>query len=872
MNAKKTSSEKLVRAQHRARRWLPLLAVIAVGLAVTLGLLWLAHPAVAPVADWHRLRLGWLVGLAVTMAGAMVLWRNRPRTLVRSAAEIDATLSTHNRLETATALQDVEDPIARAQRAETERFLEQSRVPRRRYALAVMACLVAFLALAHLATLICWTRPVKPDATAKAAPQAEETAKKPKSNEPSATIDWVSPESETSATAIEEVALEAQMTSTSGLTNAVLEIDVNGEHRLSQPVTDDIAKAGKHTIKPSIYLDQLNVKTYDIVSYHLAARRVAAGALPPTVSPVQFVQVKPMREDTFICKGGDQPSKCFNYVTALKAAQLRLMKDNFTLAHAEVSHADDEWRQENSRVGDNQNQLATRTADVIELMRTNGYPEQIMGLVRESRPLMADAGGKIEKQQNVPALAPQGRALGYLTEVEKYLANSIKLAGASLQPKAQDPFQRPKNLELKTHPLTRAGKLDALAAEQSRLAGDLAAGATNVNVAVADEMTGAEPVTGTPSERQAEIKRRIGDFLNDPTILPDALKHLEASDNLAGKSQDRIDQKDFTAASEPAAEAARELRQTAAALRAGGNQAAKNQLADALLQLSAAAGNVRRASQAKSDAEALEELKKAEDAVREAAKQLAAEAGRQGTSGATNAAGRLDAMAKLLDSDSLKQMLAQSQQSPRDSAQGEALAKRLEELSEHAGQLRNPGPASRQDVARLIDRLQRTQTNLKNLASHCINPGMAPGNGKAGSGPGNGPASDPVAHARASDPSLAEMQRMETGQLLDALRLGGMDSRSAIGQTRPLTQLDGILRRVSQTKTEPEALAPLVFEIDPPLTGLIQSLQTTLTGMRRSFQLASKENAEAPSEYREAVADYFEQVSRDYEPAKDDVK
>ena len=130
--------------------------------------------------------------------------------------------------------------------------------------------------------------------------------------------------------------------------------------------------------------------------------------------------------------------------------------------------------------------------------------------------------------------------------------------------------------------------------------------------------------------------------------MADALKHLQSGDDLAGKSQEHIDQNDFAAASEPAAEAARELHQTAEALRAGGNQAAKNRLADALLQLSAAAGNVRRAPQAKTDAEAAAELKKTEAAISEAAKQLAVEAQRQQENGVTNAAARLDDMAKML--------------------------------------------------------------------------------------------------------------------------------------------------------------------------------------------------------------------------------
>ena len=94
----------------------------------------------------------------------------------------------------------------------------------------------------------------------------------------------------------------------------------------------------------------------------------------------------------------------------------------------------------------------------------------------------------MSSRKTSPRSQPQGQALGYLTEVEKYLKNSIKLAGAkSTQPKADDPFQHPKNLDLKTHPLTRAGKIDALAKAQSQLAGDLATGNTNSTIKLASE-------------------------------------------------------------------------------------------------------------------------------------------------------------------------------------------------------------------------------------------------------------------------------------------------------------------------------------------------------------------------------------------------
>ena len=331
MNTQNYSSEKFVRGQHRASRLAPVLGVIAFGLAVTLALLWLCHPSFQPVGDWWRLRAVWLAGLAVTLAGAAVIWRARRRSLLGTAAEADSAFSTLNRLETATALKTAQDAMARAQRAETEDFLRQARLPLRRGWLTTFGVLAVLLASAHLATLICWARLAHTDLSAKAPPPktVEQKHSPTPPAIPSASIDWISPESESSATAIEEVPLEAQAESDTGLRDAVLELEVNGTHRLSQPLPDDLTKAGRHALKLSIYLDQLEVKTYDMVSYHLSARRIFADKLPPTSSPVQFVQVKPMREDTFVCAGGDQPSKCFDYVTALKAAQLRLMKANF---------------------------------------------------------------------------------------------------------------------------------------------------------------------------------------------------------------------------------------------------------------------------------------------------------------------------------------------------------------------------------------------------------------------------------------------------------------------------------------------------------------------------------------------------------------
>jgi hypothetical protein len=902
MKSNHPSSARIVRSQHRAARFIPLLSVLAIGLAATLTALWVGHPTFAPVGNWKSIGTAWAAAIIGIGIVAAILWQTRRRTVLRSAAEVDAAFGTQNRLEAVTALHEAENPMARAQREETEQFLQQTGLaPRRRGLTALMLC-TAVLAFAHLATLVCWTRPLPHDPTAKSE-SLEEKSEKKTEEQFTASIEWQSPESEAVATAIEEVPLEAGADSTTGLRDVVLEVAVNGEQKLSQPLKDDLSKPGEHALRLSIYLDQLEVKAYDVVAYHLRAQRISKSKLPPTVSPVQFIQVKPMREDTFICAGGDKPNKCFNYVTAIKASQLRLMKENFTLANAEISKDGDEWKTENTRVGTDQNDLATRTEELIQLMGGNNYPSPILDLVRQSQPLMTEAGGKILKTENQPALAPQGKALGYLTEVEKYLQHQISLAGQNQQPKASDPFQKPKNTELKNRPLTRAAKVEALAKEQSQLAGDLASGNTNSPVQLPTEnaKSDSNEITGSPGERQAEIKKRIEELLEDPGFDTESLKHLQSSDELAGKSQEQIGNQDLAAASEPAAEAARELQQTAAALRASDGRKTKNELADALLKLASAANSARKAPQAKSDAEAAAQLQKTADAMREAAQRLEEEARRQEANGSRNNAERLNEMAKQLREGALKEMQAQAQQSPRDAAKSEALARKLDQLADRAAQLRNPGQPSRQELARLIEQMQRTQANLNNLASQCSSPGSAatspnsatpsPGS-STGSAPGTGmaraefaapPSSSPttqggpnqsgagqtkpfgtITHARAHEPSRDELREQFAENLLHELNDQTLDAMGMLPSTGEVKEVRAILKKNADVPPNTGNVVAFAAEINPPLTGLITILRQELKQFQRQHRLNDPQIAQAPPAYRPAVAEYFEELSRDY--------
>ncbi|MEO7297533.1 MAG: hypothetical protein ABI042_03030 [Verrucomicrobiota bacterium] len=856
-----SSTERFISEQHRRDQAIPPLTAVVVILSVTLLVIWMLHPSFAPVEKWRWLRASWIAGISLAFVTSLTIAKLRRRTLLNSAAKLDEKLDASARLETATALQHEENPLARAQRNETEKFLQQTPLPSRRRMLPTLGALVVLLTLAHAVTLICWTRSIK-SIDGKVAASATEKKETPAR----ASIEWNSPEVETTAVAIEEVPLESIADSTRGLTNVVLEIAVNGEPKLTQLLPAlELKQAGRHPLKTSIYLDRLEVKTYDMISYHLRAQRVDGSQLPPTVSPVQFVQIKPMREDTFVCAGGDKPSQCFNYVSALKAAQLRLMKENFALAHAEISRSNRDWSEANVRVGDEQKLLAEKAAEVIALMATNNYPAQIFTLVEQLQPLMTQAADKIQKQENQPALPPQGKALGLLTEVEKYLLNSIKLAGTSTQPPANDPFKKAKNLELKKHPLTKAGKIDALAKEQSRLAGDLARtdSASAIKLPAPDAKD-ENAIGGTPAEQQTEIKRRINEFLKDEAMEPDALKHLQESYSSAGVSEQRLAEGDIPGAREPAAETARELQQTASALRAAGKQSAKNKLADALRELAAAAETARRASTLGSDAEAREQTEKTQKAVEEAARRLAEAAREQQEQGATNAAARLSEMAGLLESESLKQMLNDSRAKPRDAKTAEALASRLDQLAERAAKERNTSGLSRSELTQLTEKLDRARVNMQRLASSCSNPNSS------SLGDPKGGAVNPDANFASKDgwlPSrLGKKQQRLASELMDDLREGALDALSVVPSSNELADLRKALRGGSVN--DDKKLVELVSTIDLPLEGLIRLLRSEITQTRRIHQLTTQEIEQAPLAYRPAVAEYFEKLSKDYQPAK----
>jgi hypothetical protein len=850
MNANQNTVEQLLRQQRRWNQYAWSLIVMAAGLAITLAFEWHRHPSLARVEKWGQLPRWWIGGLAVTLVAALIIYFLRRKGVLQAAQAMDARWETKNRLETAAALSSAPDALARAQREETAGFVEQAHLRSREVALEWLGGLVALLALAHLLVFASWARPwdgIVNGSHNNLAAKNEETAKPKPTTDTTrlASIEWNSPEEEIKAAAVEEVPLEAVADSARGFHDAVLDISVNGETKAHTPIElAELKTAGAHTIQTSIYMDQLGVKPYDIVSYSLHAQRNGIQKASEIVSAVQFVEIKPLREDVHECPPTQNPGKCFNYITAIKSAQLRAMKENFVLAHSELSHDNDDWKDENQRVGGDQKTIAEKTGDVIVLLAGNGAPEEILGLIRQAKPEMADAAQKISATENEPALAPQGKALALITQVEKYLGKSVRQAPSLVQ-KVPDPFDK-KALELKRRDMTPAGELEILAKEQARLADDLVTTNAGTEISATDSKPDPEKITGTSAEREHQINQRVGTLLDATNFPAEVTQHLAEGRKQAQMSLLSLDMDDVVAAREPAATSARELRLAADAMKRAAEQVAKNELADTLRALSDAAGGARITPAQISDAAARQQASNVMNQVQNTARNLTEAARQQQEMGSAQVAAQLNELAKALAAADVQKALQQLREQPRDPDVARNAANKLQDLADRAGMMRHAGPLSPVELARLAERLERAHANIQRLAaqnSTAKSTGSSPGNISIG---GSG-----------SFPS----------EIVSDVRESVLEAVPALPQSLQLGELRQQIRESPIPGADGGNVTVFLEKIDPPLEDVIKLLRIEIAGNQRPYQLTEEEMAQAPAGYRLAVDAYFEQLSRDYQTA-----
>lgn len=535
-------------------------------------LVWAGAAALAAQAWTGAARLGWHGWSAhwgwVPAALALVIladWfrRSRRRTETAIARELDARWQLQARLETAVELADKESAVAAAQRAEAARQADGRGATGAwawRGGLALLVVMLAFFAAENAVLLIQSLR-------ARAAGAAAD----PK-EEPRGAFIWKSPEPQIMAMALEEVPLTAYAESNTGFRSVTLEVEVNGERAPSRPLdVVALAQPGGHDVELSLYLDELGVKEFDVVSYHLSGVPAADEARPAVVSALQFIQIRPVRRDP-----GLQPATgdgaLISMIRQVKGAQMHLLQQTFALAHASALSRETLWQTENTRVATEQDALAVRAGEARVLAAERNAPALATRNLEQTQNLMKEAAGLIAGSDTARAPASQHRAIALLAELEQLFGRAI-----SGPPVTSDPFRDLQRDELPRREATLAGELAALAQRQQQ-----------ANRERRGDGTDPSGLGSGPADEQAAIAREAAQLLQAGGLDDAVRAPLAAAAAAAVKAAEQLKANDPLAAREPAAAAQAAFEQALVVQDQAGRAAALATLDDVRRALNAA--------------------------------------------------------------------------------------------------------------------------------------------------------------------------------------------------------------------------------------------------------------------------------------------
>lgn len=520
---------------------------------------------------------------ALVSAVLLVLWLRRVRTLSAqdTACRLDERWALQARLESALELENSPTGLAARQRDEAAGQVAGRRPPHNASWYSALT-LLGTAALLSLGLLLTGPRLGIPGISAPTPPPAGKAGATPDETKPPepekptppkpvekidtlAEIRWIEPESETKATAIEELWLKAAAETHSGLRNATLEISVNGERPIAQPLSAEnarlLSEPGEPRLEHALYLDELKVGEFDIVSYFISAEPIGAPAAATVRSPMQFIQIRAAREDRALSKGEGDSFDLPLLLITLKTAQLRLLKQNFLLADPGVNHTEPLWKEHNPAVASEQKILATKTLELRTLGIENGAPAQIIDNLTRIPPLMEQASAQINDEHNAAALPVQQHALALITDCER----TLKKAAGGPQSPITDPFRDKQELDLPPRKATTAGQIEQLAQKQSD---------------VVNELGQSKSDAAKTTERQGEIAFQAQQLSEKPGLSDKTKESLAKAAQAAQQAVQRLAQNDPRSALAPAAEAEGALREAAEEMARAGARAAQAALED----------------------------------------------------------------------------------------------------------------------------------------------------------------------------------------------------------------------------------------------------------------------------------------------------
>ncbi|OQA84738.1 MAG: hypothetical protein BWY31_02310 [Lentisphaerae bacterium ADurb.Bin242] len=290
-------------------------ALLSVALLCTMTCLFLTaarllDPNAEQCAVWNLIGKGILIVAGGCFLILTLLKLEKKRTSIRG---FDLFTDSKNRLEAFFLLKKTAHPLKAAQANEASAYFASVRLPWSVYRpffslfliLLMLPCSFRLMKNAESAhALVQQEKQIAKKAEEKkkaAAERARELAAE------KAALALTLPESESRAKPLDEVEWEGTGESPHGFDTLGLAVYVNGEFKKVFPPEASPKAKGKISFGSVLALEELNVKPFDLVSFHLTGNALVGGKRIELLSEPGFVEVRPFREDAFFLKEANPP-------------------------------------------------------------------------------------------------------------------------------------------------------------------------------------------------------------------------------------------------------------------------------------------------------------------------------------------------------------------------------------------------------------------------------------------------------------------------------------------------------------------------------------------------------------------------------------
>jgi hypothetical protein len=501
------------------------------------------------------------------------------------------------------------------------------------------------------------------------------------------TVTFARPGRDTSASAIEEVYVEAAADDDYGVKNLELVYSVNGAAEKVIPLFNGSKRLPAVTAGHTFYLEELGVKSGDSVSYYARAtdNDVVDGGQKAS-SDLYFVRVRPFdqkfRQAQSMGGGGGGGGGGQGQIDALSEQERQIISATFNVQRDKRTVAGDKFRQNSTVVGLSQQKLREQVEGLLTRMNSEFIQQdpkfkQIADLLPQAVTAMKEAEGKLSATAPDQALGPENKALTLLQKAEEEYETQVSVqqggggggGGSSQQRELADIFEQ---------------ELDKMASRYETADRQMQANGDRQ----VDELLEKLKELARRQEQEAERERRLQQ--GSASATPSGSAQQRALAEQAEEAARRLERLAREENRPDLLESARQMREAADAMRraaAGGNSSAGSQAQQALDRLRETQRKLERSLSDRADRDIKDAQQRAEELAREQ-QEIA-----NGVNGLTaNGQQRREQAQRINEKkDDLEQKLGQLESdldaSARDAAQQEKQASR--KLSEAAGAIRD---------------------------------------------------------------------------------------------------------------------------------------------------------------------------------------